>query len=216
VKRTIVVASLTALLTLTVAIAAAAQTGALSTLLGGLVVTIDQAVPVELTLASTLDDGTVVTSTVPLTVGVNLAITISGAQVVEIAAGESEAAVTVAGLGAAPASESADAPAGALVDNNSFPYTIETPEDFAVGQVRSDLDYEDDLALLGELTNTGRSDAEYVKVTVTAYGPDGELLGSEYTYTDLDTIAPGQTSVFELTTDVPLVDVGSYRIQVQE
>lgn len=70
------------------------------------------------------------------------------------------------------------------------------------------------LHVRGEVKNTGQTPAEYVKVVITLYDADGGVVGMDFTYTDLDTIPPGETAPFESGTDHwPGFD--HYEIQVQ-
>jgi hypothetical protein len=70
------------------------------------------------------------------------------------------------------------------------------------------------LHVRGEVENTGDTDAEFVKIVVTLYDETGTVVGTDFTYTDLDTVPPGGTSPFETGTDHwPGFD--HYEIQVQ-
>lgn len=59
----------------------------------------------------------------------------------------------------------------------------------------------DYLTIEGEVANQGTTPAEFVKVVVTLYDADGNVVGVAFTYTTLDEIAPGGTSPFEIMTD---------------
>lgn len=52
--------------------------------------------------------------------------------------------------------------------------------------------------IVGEVVNTGDSDAEFVKVVAILYGADGKLLGTDYTYTTLYKVIAGGTSPFTI------------------
>ncbi len=70
------------------------------------------------------------------------------------------------------------------------------------------------LIIVGEVENTGRTDAESVRIIITLYDAGGDVVGLDYTYAALDTIPPGETSPFEAGTDHwPRFD--HYEIQVQ-
>lgn len=86
-------------------------------------------------------------------------------------------------------------------------------QDIAVKSHKSSLDG-NYMSILGEVQNTGLTEAEYVKVIVTFYASDGTVAGVAYTYTELDTIPAGGTSPFEIfTPHDPSFD--HYEIQVQ-
>jgi len=206
-KRLLMPLTLAVALLLVLFTIAVARTGAFAAVLAPLVVTISQQVPVEILVTTSLEDGAILTTTVPITLGIDLAITVAGAQIVSAAAAE-----TVASVSAAPAVAPDD---HALVDNNDIPYTIEAPAGLVVTQLRTAPDRAGDFSLLGEIRNDTDGSLEFVKVTLTAYAVDGPLLDADFTYADLDTIAPGQRSVFDESLDVPFADVGSYRIQIQ-
>lgn len=63
--------------------------------------------------------------------------------------------------------------------------------------------YEDGgwLHVRGEVQNTGDTPAEFVKIVVTLYDAAGNVVGTDFAYTDIDTIPPGGTSPFETGTD---------------
>ena len=206
-KRLLLPLTLAVALLLVLFTIAVARTGAFAAVLAPLVVTISQQVPVEILVTTSLEDGAIVTTTVPITLGIDLAITVAGAQIVSAAAAE-----TIASVSAAPAVAPDD---HAFIDNNDIPYTIEAPAGLLVTQLRTAPDRAGDFSLLGEIRNDTDGSLEFVKVTLTAYSVDGPLLDAAFTYADLDTIAPGQRSVFDESLDVPFADVGSYRIQIQ-
>lgn len=70
------------------------------------------------------------------------------------------------------------------------------------------------LHVRGEVQNTGDTPAEFVKIVVTLYDAAGNVVGTDFTYTDLDVVPAGGTSPFETGTDHwPNFDY--YEIQVQ-
>jgi hypothetical protein len=70
------------------------------------------------------------------------------------------------------------------------------------------------LHVRGEVQNTGDTPAEFVKIVVTLYDAAGEVVGTDFAYTELDTVPPGSTSPFETGTDHwPGFD--HYEVQVQ-
>lgn len=76
--------------------------------------------------------------------------------------------------------------------------------------------YEDNgwLHIRGEVQNTGSTPAEFVEVIVTLYDTNGNVVGTDFTFADLDTIPAGGVSPFETGTDhYPGFD--HYELQVQ-
>jgi hypothetical protein len=69
--------------------------------------------------------------------------------------------------------------------------------------IRSHQSYVDNgwLHIRGEVENTGATDAEYVKLIVTLYDASGNVIGMDFTYTELDIVPAGSTSPFESGTD---------------
>jgi hypothetical protein len=70
------------------------------------------------------------------------------------------------------------------------------------------------LHVVGEVLNTGDTNAEYVRVVITLYDTQGDVVGVGYTYTELDIIPPGGTSPFDASTDF-WEGYDQYSIQVQ-
>jgi hypothetical protein len=69
--------------------------------------------------------------------------------------------------------------------------------------------------VVGEVENNGDRTVDYVKLVATFYDDNDEVIGTSFTYTDLDTIAPGGTSPFELTTYPQTLIPARYDVQVQ-
>lgn len=68
--------------------------------------------------------------------------------------------------------------------------------------------------VVGEVKNNGTSDADFVKIVITLYDAENVVVGTDFTYTELDIISPGGISPFESGTDhFPGLD--HYEIQVQ-
>lgn len=57
------------------------------------------------------------------------------------------------------------------------------------------------LHIRGEVENTGDTAAEFVKIVATLYDAAGVVVGTDFTYTDLDIVPAGGTSPFETGTD---------------
>lgn len=198
-KRPTLVAALAAILTLLAAVTALARTNALAGLLNPIVVTIDQAIPVTLTLA----DSAGLTTTVPLTVGVNLAITLDGAQLVDVAAGASKPAVAVAQGLANPS----------VVDNSGIPYTAEAPIGYVVEQMVAIAMF-DVTQISGEVTNNTGKKPPIPMVAVTVYDSKGKMLLTTMGFFSAD-LEPGATAPFTALVNLPINEIGSYKLQVQ-
>jgi hypothetical protein len=71
--------------------------------------------------------------------------------------------------------------------------------------------------IVGEILNNGTITAEYAKVSVSFYDENGAILGSQYTYTDPSTIAPGQKAAFNIfiTSDTIEDDTETYEFTLQ-
>lgn len=52
---------------------------------------------------------------------------------------------------------------------------------------------------VGELKNTGDSNASFIKCIVTLYSDAGDILASEFTYAMLDIVQPGEVTPFKVT-----------------
>ncbi len=203
-RKVLYICVVVAVLTIAVAGLAVAQSGALAGLAQPMIVTVEQAVPVEIVLALPQDDGTMLDVTAPLTVGVSLQVRIDGTGVVAVdAAGDSKTAVTVATDDAA------------LVDGEGRAYTVDLPAGIDLVQIESQENELGELAVIGEVQNTGAAALEYVEIVGTFYDEEGVIVWTESTYLDLEIVEPGQSSPFRMLLSVPAADVASYRIQAQ-
>ncbi|MEM4246463.1 MAG: FxLYD domain-containing protein [Candidatus Bathyarchaeia archaeon] len=74
--------------------------------------------------------------------------------------------------------------------------------------------------IVGEVENTGSVNLIFVKVTATFYDSDDQVVGTEYSYAYLGTLAPGSRSPFHLIftaeTQVPLIDHYALHVSFQE
>lgn len=77
---------------------------------------------------------------------------------------------------------------------------------------KTDKDY---YAIVGEVENNGDRDVNFVKVVATFYDEKDQVIGTAYTYTSLDSISPGGTSPFELSSFPRSINPTRYDIQVQ-
>lgn len=68
--------------------------------------------------------------------------------------------------------------------------------------------------LVGEVVNEGSRSATFVKIVATLYNDAGEVVGTDFTYADLDTVPAGGRSPFELTVNEE-IQFTTYMVQVQ-
>jgi len=95
-----------------------------------------------------------------------------------------------------------------------------TPTPAGTGNVTvlSVSDYYDELDyfnVVGEVENTLGTNVEYVKIVATFYDSSGTVIGTDYTYTDIDILKPNQKSPFTLSSYPDTIIVASYDIDVQ-
>ena len=67
-----------------------------------------------------------------------------------------------------------------------------------VSQGDRDGDIADWHYIYGEVRNDTGVEVRFVKILATLYNAEGIVVGNDYTYTDLSTLTPGQTSPFEI------------------
>jgi hypothetical protein len=71
--------------------------------------------------------------------------------------------------------------------------------------------------IVGEVMNQAPIPAKFVKIIVTFYNAYNQVVGTDFTYTDFDTLYPGQRSPFDLivlSSSVPLYLVRAYTLSV--
>jgi len=70
----------------------------------------------------------------------------------------------------------------------------------------------------GEIQNNGTRTLDFVKVTATFYDTTNSVLGSDFTYTDPNTVESGQSVPFKLTSgfgdDLPIDEISSIKLRV--
>ncbi len=69
--------------------------------------------------------------------------------------------------------------------------------------------------VIGEVKNNSNSDARYVKLVCTYYDDNGKVIGCSFSYAEMDTLRPGQSSPYEVTSYPLKIRPASYSIQVQ-
>ena len=83
--------------------------------------------------------------------------------------------------------------------------------------VLSFTDYEDTVGwwhVVGEVRNNSSYPVQFVKIVITIYDDAGNVVGTDFTYTTLDVIAPGGKSPFRTGTE-EYTGVSSYEVQVE-
>jgi len=77
---------------------------------------------------------------------------------------------------------------------------------------------DDTFNIAGEINNNGTRDVDFAKVSATLYNADGNVIGSDFTYTDPSTIPAGDKAPFQFRiTDFNVRDVGeneTYKVSV--
>jgi len=68
--------------------------------------------------------------------------------------------------------------------------------------------------VVGEVQNNSETAMDFVKIVITLYDESGGVVGTDFTYTELDVIPPGGKAPFSSGTD-EFGDVASYEVQVQ-
>jgi hypothetical protein len=97
------------------------------------------------------------------------------------------------------------------------PRPTDTPEPSLEVQAGRDYLSSDYLHIVGQVVNPTTKWLEYVKVVATLYDEDGAMLGTDFTYTELDKVPPNDVGVFNLASDVggQAANVASYDLAVQ-
>ncbi len=72
----------------------------------------------------------------------------------------------------------------------------------------------DFFSITGEIQNQGDTPAEFVQIIATYYDAEGNIAGTDFGFTDLDVLNPGETSTFEVFTTNREV-YASYELYVQ-
>jgi len=68
--------------------------------------------------------------------------------------------------------------------------------------------------VVGEVKNTLPSNIKYVKIVTTSYDAQKKVIGTAFTYTELDILKPNQKSPFELSSYPDKIDPASYKLKV--
>jgi len=98
------------------------------------------------------------------------------------------------------------------------PTPTPTPAEAANVSVLSASDYYDEadyFTVVGEVKNTLGTNVEYVKIVATFYDSSDTVIGTDYTYTEIDILKPNQKSPFTLSSYPDKITVASYDIDIQ-
>lgn len=68
--------------------------------------------------------------------------------------------------------------------------------------------------VVGEVKNTLSVNINYVKIVATFYDSNNVVIGTDFTFTDVDTLTPNQKSPFELSTYPDKISPSSYKLTV--
>lgn len=83
--------------------------------------------------------------------------------------------------------------------------------------ILSSSNYTDSLGyfnVVGEVQNTLSSNIEYVRIVATFYDSENTVIGTDFTYTDIDILTPNQKSPFELSSYPDKINPSSYKLSV--
>lgn len=69
--------------------------------------------------------------------------------------------------------------------------------------------------LVGEVANNTDSTIEYVKIIVAYYAPDGALVATDFTFTEMDELRPGEISPFDILTIDPPDTIDRHELLVE-
>jgi hypothetical protein len=69
--------------------------------------------------------------------------------------------------------------------------------------------------IVGEVQNNTGGNVRFVKIIASLYDASGTFIGTDYTYTTLDILRPGQRSPFTILIFDPPAEYQSYRLQVE-
>jgi PKD repeat protein len=69
--------------------------------------------------------------------------------------------------------------------------------------------------VVGEVLNSANTNVEFVKIVATFYDEDNEMIGSSFTYIEIDVLTPNQKSPFELNNYPDNLIVDHYELSLQ-
>jgi hypothetical protein len=99
------------------------------------------------------------------------------------------------------------------------PYVVptSTPIPTKESEILSHSSYIDGLGyfnVVGEVKNTLSSNTNYVKIVATFYDAQEKVIGTDFTYTELDILKPNQKSPFKLSSYPDKIDPASYKLKM--
>ena len=69
--------------------------------------------------------------------------------------------------------------------------------------------------IVGEAENTSTTPANFVSIVATFYDSSGDVIGTDFTYTETDVVEAGSTAPFDLSSYPRKISPASYKLQVQ-
>ncbi|MBW7881663.1 MAG: hypothetical protein H3C34_03330 [Caldilineaceae bacterium] len=167
--------------------------------------------PVTVTSTTMTAAGEAITVTTPLTLNVAVRIDVTGPDIVEVVS-DGATASSVELFVAEP--EPAPDGSGGFVDSSGHIYTVEAPDGVTVGQIQSKESFIG-TEVFGRLTNDTDATLRFVQITVQFFDNAGTLLGVDTGFANLDEVASGQSSPFQVQSLVDYSDVAGYAVQVE-
>jgi hypothetical protein len=75
-----------------------------------------------------------------------------------------------------------------------------------------------DLQIIGEVINKGTETAKFMKIIATVYNSQNQTIGTEYTFTDPNSIEPGQSAPFKMTLgsfdNIPVAEIDHIKLHL--
>lgn len=97
------------------------------------------------------------------------------------------------------------------------PTLTASPTPTSTPQILSHSNYTDNLGyftVVGEVKNTLGTNIHFVKIIATFYDSSNTVIGTDFTYTDIDILKPNQKSPFELSSYPDKINPASYKLTV--
>ncbi len=97
-------------------------------------------------------------------------------------------------------------------------YNTTSEQAFSGISIKSHSGFLDDMGyykIVGEVENTSNMPAEFVKIIATYYNSSGDVIGTAFTYTDIDVVEAGGTAPFELSSYPKRINPALCKLQVQ-
>ena len=97
-------------------------------------------------------------------------------------------------------------------------YNTTSEQPFSGISIKSHSGFFDDRGyykIVGEVENTSNIPAEFVKIIAAYYNSSGDVIGTAFTYTDIDIVEVGGRAPFELSSYPKSINPASCKLQVQ-